>query len=122
MFTTFVCATVLALLPILPAHSAPVTPQAFAPPSGFSITSFGVNGSGCPPGSATYSFNGDKTAVNVTFSEFYASAGPGIPISENRKNCQLTFAISVPSGLSYGIASTEARGYYYLDPSVTASQ
>lgn len=35
----------------------------------------------------------DHTAVTVTFSQYYAEVGPGIPISANRKNCQLTLGV-----------------------------
>ena len=82
----------------------------------------------------------DKTAVTVTFSQFYAEAGPGISVSANRKQCQLTFGIKVPSGFTFGVASVDyvrrsfwaqsssylsfslQRGYYQLDSKVTASQ
>lgn len=35
----------------------------------------------------------DKTAVTVTFSQYFVEAGPGINASQNRKNCQLTLLV-----------------------------
>jgi hypothetical protein len=36
-----------------------------APPPGFNITSLGVNGSGCPPGSTYYALNGQCFRVSA---------------------------------------------------------
>lgn len=36
----------------------------------------------------------DRTAVTVTFSQYYAEVGPRIPIASNRKNCRLTFGVT----------------------------
>ncbi|TFK60247.1 hypothetical protein BDN72DRAFT_883694, partial [Pluteus cervinus] len=114
-------AAALALFPCAFAATLPITLDTPAPP-GFNITGLGLNGSGCPIGSTYYALNNDRTAVTVTFSEFYAEAGPGIPISDNRRNCQLTFNVHVPSGFTFGVATVDYRGYYQLDDKVTADQ
>ena len=124
----------------------------------FCSTSLGVLGTGCPAGSTYYVLNrkqfsdpcfclapidillAERTAVTVTFSEFFAEAGPGITISKNRKACQLTFGVNVPPGFTFGVASVDyvglypcvfvaaprlthlQRGYYQLDNKVTAAQ
>ncbi|KAF9523167.1 hypothetical protein CPB83DRAFT_863286 [Crepidotus variabilis] len=91
-------------------------------PPGFNITSLGVNGSGCPAGTFSHSFSDDNTAMTLSFNQYYAKAGPGVSISQSRKNCQLTASIVVPPGYTFGISSVEYRGYYQLDKDVEARQ
>ncbi|KAH8832207.1 secreted protein [Flagelloscypha sp. PMI_526] len=102
----------------LPAPGATTTAT---PPPQFNITSVDMNGTGCPPGSGKVFLNAAHTAVTVTFSQYDVSAGPGIPITENRKNCQVTLKTHVPSGFTFAIIDVDYRGYYQLDTGVKGS-
>jgi hypothetical protein len=116
----------------LTAFAAPVAePQVgiIFPPTGpfpdpGSVFIKGVNfaGSGCPAGTVAIGFSDDKTNVNLAFDSYIASIGPGIAVTENRKNCLINFNIEYPPGWSYTIYSTDYRGFVSLDPKVTALQ
>ncbi len=96
-------------------------------------------GTGCPGGSMSTSVSNDRTSFTLIFDRFVASTGPGVPITESRKNCQLNVNVeatapatrvlrldyrgyrNVPSGMS-----AEAKSTVYPpggdETSVTASQ
>ncbi|KAH8792948.1 hypothetical protein DL96DRAFT_289327 [Flagelloscypha sp. PMI_526] len=84
-------------------------------PAEFNITSVDMNGTGCPSGTEWWFLNDAHTELTVAFSRYDASAGPGIPISENRKSCQLTLSVHVPSGFTFALVDIDYRGYYLLD-------
>jgi hypothetical protein len=79
-------------------------------------------GTGCPAGSVSGNIALDAKAFTLLFDNFVADAGPHIPLTEARKNCQLNIQLHVPQGWSYAIATVDYRGYMLLDPSVTATQ
>jgi hypothetical protein len=61
-------------------------------------------------------------SFTLIFDNYVASIGPGIAITENRKNCQLDIDLEYPSGFQYSVFSTIYRGYVGLDANVTATQ
>lgn len=51
-----------------------------------------------------------------------ASIGTGVPVTENRKNCQLNINLQYPSGFQYSVLSTEFRGYADLQAGINGVQ
>ena len=58
----------------------------------------------------------------MIFDSYIASLGPGIAVTENRKNCQLNLDVKYPAGFQYSIFSADYRGYAKLDAGVTGVQ
>ncbi|MDY7090269.1 MAG: DUF4360 domain-containing protein [Actinomycetota bacterium] len=79
-------------------------------------------GSGCPPGTAAVAVSPDNTAFTTIYSEYVAEAGPGIPSTQGRKNCQLNVLVNVPQGFTFAIAKVDYRGYGLLQQGAVASQ
>jgi Domain of unknown function (DUF4360) len=79
-------------------------------------------GSGCAPGTADVAVSPDNTAFTVIYSTYLAQAGPGVPLTENRKNCQLNVLVHVPHGFTFAIAKVDYRGYGFLQRGATAIQ
>jgi len=79
-------------------------------------------GTGCPQGSVSQSLSDDRTTFTLIFDSYIASVGPGVLLSESRKNCQLNVNLHIPQGWQYSIASADYRGYVELDKGVTALQ
>lgn len=79
-------------------------------------------GSGCQPGTADVAISPDNTAFTAIYSNYLAQAGPGIPVTENRKNCQLNVLVHVPQGFTFAIAKVDYRGYGLLQAGSSASQ
>jgi len=103
----------------LPAsQTSPVTPD----PSQVSIKGITYGGTGCPQGSIGSFISADRQTFTLIFDSYVASIGPGVAITESRKNCQLNLNLQYPSGFQYSIFSTEYRGYVGLDAGVNGLQ
>jgi hypothetical protein len=79
-------------------------------------------GTGCPQGTVASSISVDHTTMTLLFDSYVASLGPGIPVTESRKNCQLNIQLLYPGGFQFSIFSADYRGYVELDPGVTGVQ
>jgi hypothetical protein len=79
-------------------------------------------GSGCRPGTADVAVSPDNTAFTAIYSDYLAQAGPGVPTTEGRKNCQLNVLVHVPQGFTFAIAKVDYRGYGQLQRGAVASQ
>ncbi|KAG8770573.1 hypothetical protein FRC20_004021 [Serendipita sp. 405] len=117
----FISAFAIVTIGALASSIEPEERQLPVGPGTFNITSIGVSGTGCPFGTVSYALNNQRTAVTLTFSNYYATAGPGIPISENRKNCQITLKVHVPHCYRFAIPTIDYYGYYQLDDKVKAN-
>jgi len=119
--------TVAALL--LTAYTATSTPVASTPaaldgpnPSDVYLESWTYGGSGCPQGTVSNSISDDRTSFTMIFDQFIASVGPGVAITQSRRNCQLLLNVHYPQGWQYSVFSANYRGYVQLDDGVTGTQ
>ncbi|WP_086662473.1 DUF4360 domain-containing protein [Lentzea kentuckyensis] len=98
-------------------------PQADVPPPGaVTIDLVTVNGSGCPPGTASVAPTPDNTAFHALYSDYIALVGVGARPTDFRKNCQLTLRVNAPQGYTYGISQVDYRGYIQLAGGATGTQ
>ena len=116
-------AGLLALSTLLVGTSAsPIAATSNPPPKSTYIKSVSYAGSGCPAHSVVGTFSANFDNINVAFDKYVASIGPHVPVTEKRKNCQLTFTIVSPPNYQYLISETVYKGYVDLDRKVTARQ
>jgi hypothetical protein len=80
-----------------------------------------TGGTGCPQGSVGSTFSVDKSTVTLIYDQYVASIGPGIALTEQRKNCQLTLKLEYPGGFQYSILSADYRGYANIEKGVTGT-
>ncbi|WP_305789984.1 DUF4360 domain-containing protein [Symbioplanes lichenis] len=92
------------------------------PTDEISIQLVAMAGSGCAPGTADVAISPDHSAFTAIYSAYLAQAGPNVPVTENRKNCQLNVLVNAPSGYTFAIAKVDYRGYGFLQRGATAQQ
>lgn len=63
----------------------------------------------------------DRTTMTLIFDSYISSIGPGIAVTEQRKNCQLNVDIEYPGGFQYSVLSADYRGYAAIQKGVTGT-
>ena len=97
-------------------------PQADVPPPGAVVIDLvTINGSGCPPGTASVAPAPDNTALHVIYSDYVAAVGVGTRPTDFRKNCQLSLRVHAPAGFTYGISRADYRGFAQLESGATGT-
>lgn len=91
-------------------------------PNEVHINKISYNGTGCPLGTVAENMADDAKAFTLLFDSYVAEAGPGIPFSANRKNCQIAVDLQFPQGWSYTIFTVDYRGYAKLEPGTSGAQ
>lgn len=61
-------------------------------------------------------------SFTLIFDQYVASIGPGVSITQTRKNCQINLDLRYPGGFQYSVFNTIYRGYVGLDRGVSATQ
>jgi len=86
------------------------------------IRNFTYGGTGCPGGTVGWNITSDGKILTVLYDQFSASAGPGISISETRRQCTLNVDLEYPQGWSYSLFTADYRGRAKLDAGVIGTQ
>ncbi|MCB0405599.1 MAG: DUF4360 domain-containing protein [Bdellovibrionales bacterium] len=100
----------------------PDDPDEGPDPSTVSIKSIAYAGTGCPAGTVSESLAPDAKAFTLLFDSYVVEAGPGVPLRESRKNCQLAVDLRFPQGWSFTIVDVDYRGYASIDRGATGTQ
>lgn len=59
--------------------------------------------------------------MTLIYDAYVASIGPNIPVTEQRKNCQLTVELEYPGGFQYSILSADYRGYANIEKGISGT-
>src|SRR5262245_14607978 len=75
------------------------------------IAGLAYGGTGSPQGSAVVAIADDHESATLIFDHFVASQGPGIPITEARKNSQINLELEFERGTTNFTLTVDYRGY-----------
>ena len=110
------------VLPLIAVLGLADSAAARSAPEWVRFRSISYAGSGCPAGSVAQNVSPDRLAFTLLFDSYMAEVGPGIPLSNSRRNCQLNIDLEYPAGWSYTLFAIDYRGYASLEPGVRGTQ
>jgi cysteine-rich repeat protein len=106
-----------------PAETDPrVIPNIGPDPTQVYVQSLTYGGSGCPQDSVGQSIGNDLGSLTLIFDQYVAAKGPGIPLPNAQKSCQINLNLKIPQGWQYSIATLDYRGYVSLPKKMKATQ
>jgi hypothetical protein len=94
-----------------------------APPeANVRLVSFSYGGTGCAPGTLGIVL-GTNNTISLRYDAFATQIGPGVNVTQNRKNCQININITSDPGWQMNVNNfgTTVRGYIGLDAGVNAT-
>ena len=90
-------------------------------PTKIQIIGVAWSGNGCPQGTVSTSVSADRTVVTFGFDAFQTYIGPGLPVTERSKNCQLHLTLAYPGGFQFAVVESTYHGYAILEKGVTGT-
>ncbi|KAH7316851.1 hypothetical protein B0I35DRAFT_409994 [Stachybotrys elegans] len=90
-------------------------------PTKIQISGVAWSGNGCPQGTVSTSISSDRTVVTFGFDAFQTYIGPGLPVTERSKNCQLHLTLAYPGGFQFAVVESTYHGYAILEKGVTGT-
>lgn len=91
-------------------------------PNQVHIAALRYGGTGCPQGTVADLLSPDAKAFTLLFDAYVAEAGPGLSLTQGRRNCQIVVDLRFPQGWSYTIFQVDYRGYARLDSGTSGVQ
>ncbi len=79
--------------------------------SGLRLGQPAYGGTGCPGGSASVTLSPDESALSILFDSYVAEAGFSAKKTVDRKSCNISIPVQVPSGYSVAIFQVDYRGF-----------
>jgi hypothetical protein len=108
--------------PAKPGKPTPTPTTVAQPPAGsITIEKLKVNGTGCRSDTTAVAISPDREAFTVTYREFLAQAGGETKRRDETRACSITVRLNVPSGITYGVAQADYRGFASLAAGASAT-